>query len=128
MHLGNTARRDLTRSVKLAREISGLAFGVYIGELAQGRESAIARHAQLPVAESAVLIAVDPDARTIDIVTGKEAHISLDDRSCDFATLAFASCARAGDIVGGVREALIVMAEHARAPKVYNLGERKPRP
>jgi hypothetical protein len=37
--------------------------------------------------------------------------------------MAFASCASAGDIVGGVREALIVMAEHARAPKVYNLEE-----
>ena len=121
MHLGNSATKDLTRSVKLAREISGLAFGVYIGELPQGRESAFARHAQLPAAESAILVAVDPDARTIDIVTGKEAHISLDDRSCDFATLAFVSCANAGDIVGGVREALIVMAEHARAPKVYNL-------
>jgi len=123
MHLGNSATKDLTRSVKLAREISGLAFGVYIGELPQGRESAFARHAQLPAAESAILVAVDPDARTIDIVTGKEAHISLDDRSCDFATLAFVSCANAGDIVGGVREALIVMAEHARAPKVYNLDE-----
>ena len=123
MHLGNSATKDLTRSVKLAREISGLAFGVYIGELPQGRESAFARHAQLPAAESAILVAVDPDARTIDIVTGKEAHISLDDRSCDFATLAFVSCANAGDIVGGVREALIVMAGHARAPKVYNLDE-----
>ena len=123
MHLGNSATKDLTRSVKLAREISGLAFGVYIGELPQGRESAFARHAQLPAAESAILVAVDPDARTIDIVTGKEAHISLDDRSCDFATLAFVSCANAGDIVGGVREAMIVMAEHARAPKVYNLDE-----
>lgn len=39
MHLGNSATKDLTRSVKLAREISGLAFGVYIGELPQGRES-----------------------------------------------------------------------------------------
>ncbi len=123
MHLGNTARRDLTRSVKLAREISGLAFGVYIGELAQGRESAMARHAQLPAAESAVLIAVDPEARTIDIITGTQAHISLDNRSCQFATLAFTSCANAGDIVGGVREALLVMAEHAREPKVYNLEE-----
>ena len=93
MHLGNSATKDLTRSVKLAREISGIAFGVYIGELPQGRESAFARHAQLPAAESAILVAVDPDARTIDIVTGKEAHISLDDRSCDFATLAFVSCA-----------------------------------
>ena len=79
MHLGNTAHRELTRSVKLAREISGLTFGVYIGELAQGRDSAIARHAELAAAESAVLIAVDPDARTIDIVTGIEAHIFLDD-------------------------------------------------
>ena len=29
----------------------------------------------------------------------------------------------AGDIVGGVREALIVLAEHARAPKVHHVDE-----
>jgi len=123
MHLGNAARSDIKRSVALAREISGLAFGVYVGTLPNGRESATARHADMPSAAAAALIAIDPDARTIDIVTGDEAHVVLDNRSCEFAILAFQSCAAAGDIVGGIREALVVLAEHARQPKVYHLDE-----
>lgn len=123
MHLGSAARADIKRSVALAREISGLAFGVYIGDLPGGRESASARHAEMPSAESSVLIALDPQARTFDIVTGPDAHVVLDNRSCEFAVLAFQSCAAAGDIVGGIREALVVLAEHARQPKVYNLEE-----
>lgn len=123
MHLGSAARSDIKKSVALAREISGLAFGVYVGELADGRQSAEARHAQLPTPESAVLVALDPQARTIDIITGTDAHVVLDNRSCEFALLAFQSCAGAGDIVGGIREALIVLAEHARQPKVYHLDE-----
>jgi hypothetical protein len=123
MHLGNAARSDIKKSVALAREISGLAFGVYIGELPDGRQSVEARHAQLPSPESAVLLALDPQARTIDIITGTDAHVVLDNRSCEFALLAFQSCAGAGDIVGGIREALIVLAEHARQPKVYHLDE-----
>jgi Domain of unknown function (DUF5130) len=123
MHLGSAARNDIKKSVALAREISGLAFGVYVGDLPLGRDSATAWHAQMPSPESAVLIALDPDARSIDIVTGTDAHVVLNNRSCEFALLAFQSCAAAGDIVGGIREALVVLAEHARQPKVYHLDE-----
>lgn len=123
MHLGSAARNDIKKSVALAREISGLSFGVFIGQLPNGRESATARHAEMPRAESGVLIALDPDTRSIDIVTGTDAHVVLDNRSCEFALLAFQSCAAAGDIVGGLREALVVLAEHARHPKVYHLDE-----
>jgi hypothetical protein len=123
MHLGSAARNDIKKSVALAREISGLAFGVYVGDLPDGQDSVAARHAEIPNAESAVLIALDPQTRTIDIVTGTVAHVVLDNRSCEFALMAFQSCAAAGDIVGGIREALVVLAEHARHPKVYHLGE-----
>jgi hypothetical protein len=123
MQIGNASRSEIKRAVALAREISGLSFGVYIGELANGRESALARLAELPTPESSVLIALDPQARTLDIITGSEAHVVLDDRSCEFAILAFQSCMTAGDIVGGIREALAVLAEHARKPKVYHLDE-----
>ena len=123
MHLGNTAQADIKKAVDLAREISGLTFGVYVGTLPEGRTSAQARLTELPTPESAVLLALDPSSRTIDIVTGPSAHVVLDNRSCEFAVLAFQSCAGAGDIVGGIREALVVLAEHARQPKVYNLEE-----
>lgn len=123
MHLGESARREISRSVELAREISGLAFGVYVGPLPEGTLSAKARHAELATPESAVLLALDPQARTIEIVTGTEAHVVLDDRSCELALLTFASNLSADDFVGGIRETLLLLAEHARKPLVHHLDE-----
>ena len=116
-------RTELQRAIDLAREISGLVFGVFIGPLPQGRESALAAHAQMPDPEDAVLIAIDPDGRSVDIVTGTRVARLLDDRSCELAILTFRSSAEAGDIVGGVRNAATLLAQHARTPKVMNLDE-----
>lgn len=116
-------RVELQRSIDLAREICGLVFGVYVGVLEQGRESAIAAHAQLPDPEDAVLIAVDESARTIDIVTGTRVAHVLDDRSCELAILTLRSSLEGGDLVGGVRNAATLLAQHARMPRTLNLDE-----
>ena len=116
-------RVELQRSIDLAREICGLVFGVYVGVLEQGRESAIAAHAQLPDPEDAVLIAVDESARTIDIVTGTRVSRVLDDRSCELAILTLRSSLEGGDLVGGVRNAATLLAQHARMPRTLNLDE-----
>lgn len=116
-------RVELQRSIDLAREISGLVFGVYVGALAQGRESAIAAHAQLPDAEDAVLIAIDEAARTLDIVTGTRVSRILDDRACELAILSLRSSLEGGDLVGGVRNAATLLAQHARMPRTLNLDE-----
>lgn len=116
-------RVELQRAIDLAREICGLVFGVYVGELEQGRESAIAAHAQLPDPEDAVLIAVDESARTIDIVTGTRVSRVLDDRSCELAILTLRSSLEGGDLVGGVRNAATLLAQHARMPRTLNLDE-----
>ena len=115
---------DLQRVIDLGREISGLSFGIFVGELPGGRESAVARHAQLNDAPAAVLVAVDPRARTIAIVTGSRAVIALDDRSCELAVLAMKSSFEAGDLVGGIRDAVNLLAQRARASHLaQNLGE-----
>ena len=116
-------RVAITDAVELAREISGRCFAVYVGPLEQGRDSAIAKHAQIPGAQTSVLIAVDPVARTIDIITGTQAAIDIDDRSCELAVLAMRSNFEADDLVGGIRAAAMLLAEHARAPRVLHLNE-----
>lgn len=121
--LSRGQRVELQRSIDLAREISGLVFGVYVGELAQVRESAIAAHAKLPDPEDAVLIAIDESARTIDIVTGIRVARVLDDRACELAILSLRSSLEGGDLVGGVRNAATLLAQHARMPRTLNLDE-----
>ena len=121
--LSEAQRTGLSRVVQRARSISGYCFGIYVGPLAAGRDTAIAQHAVLPDPKSAVLVAVDPSARAIEIVTGTTVAIDLDDRACEFATLAMKSCFQADDLVGGLRDGVTLLAEHARAPKVLHLDK-----
>jgi len=121
--LSETQRAALSQVVQRARSISGYCFGIYVGPLAAGRATAIAQHAVLPDPTSAVLVAVDPTERLIEIVTGKAVAIDLDDRACQLATLAMRSCFAADDLVGGLRDGVNLLAEHARAPKVLHLDK-----
>ena len=114
---------ELQRVIDLGRQISGLSFGVFVGDLPGGRESAVARHAELNDAPAAVLVAVDPDARTIEIVTGTHAARALDDRCCELAVLAMKSSFEAGDLVGGIRDAVNLLAQRARAPHIVHEDE-----
>ncbi|MFM8894053.1 MAG: DUF5130 family protein [Actinomycetales bacterium] len=114
---------DLQRTVERAREISGLCFGLRVGPLPQGRESAVAAHALLPDAARAVLVAVDPAQRLMEIVTGSVVTVHLDDRSCELAMLAMRSGFVAGDLVRGMKDGLDLLAQHARYPRVVNLDE-----
>jgi hypothetical protein len=114
---------DLQRTVERAREISGLCFGLRVGPLPQGRESAVAAHALLPDAARAVLVAVDPAQRLMEIVTGSVVTVHLDDRSCELALLAMRSGFVAGDLVRGMKDGLDLLAQHARYPRVVNLDE-----
>lgn len=121
--LSDAQRVDLTRLVQRARSICGFAFAVYIGPLPEGRESAVAQHASIPDAGSAILVAVDPSTRAIEIVTGVNTTSSLDNRACEFAALSMKSCFVADDLVGGVREGVTLLAQHARHPRVLHLDE-----
>lgn len=119
--LSTGQRTDLVRLVATAREICGYAFAVWIGPLPQGRADAVRMHADLDSAQSAVLVAVDPGAHRIEIVTGSVVARVLDDRTCEFAALAMKSCFVANDLVGGIREGVTLLAEHSRHPRVLHL-------
>jgi hypothetical protein len=120
--VGHVDRGEAQGLVDLGREISGVAFAIYIGEL-PGAESARARLAELPDPDGTVLIAVDPERRLVDIVTGSYAMSRVDDHSCNLAVLSLQSCASAGDVSAGIRDALVLLAERARAPRVLHLDE-----
>ena len=116
-------RSDIERVVQTARDICGYEFGVFVGEVAGGRETAVAIHAGMHDPDSAVLVAVDPHAGSMNIVTGSRVHRTLDDRTCEFALLTLRSSLQVDDLVGGVRDAVMLLAEHARAPKTLHLDE-----
>lgn len=104
---------DIERAVTLAERTSGLRFAAYVGALAQGRRTAEQMHAAMPMASSAVLVAVDPDARTVDVVTGPEARRWLPDDRCRLGILTMSSRFSLGDIAGGLRAGLVILGEQA---------------
>ena len=121
--LSEGQRSDLKGVVQRARSICGYGFGVYVGPLADGRSSAVAIHAGLVDPASAVLVAVDPTAHAIEIVTGIDSAVTLDNRACELAALSMKSCFAADDLVGGIREGINLLAEHARAPRVLHVDD-----
>lgn len=121
--LSVSGRQEIERLVQIARDICGYEFAVYVGELANGSESVQAMHAGLHDPNAAVLVAIDITAESMDIVTGSRVHRTLDDRTCEFALLTLRSSLQVGDLVGGVRDAVMLLAEHARAPRTMHLDE-----
>lgn len=123
MTLSPSERGDVERIVQLARDICGFEFAVYVGSLDDGRESAIALHAGLRDPDSAVLVAIDTDNRGMDVVTGSRVRRVLDDRACELSLLTLRASLQADQLVAGIRDATVMLAEHARAPRTLHLDE-----
>lgn len=109
---------DIERAIRQAQEISGLTFSVYVGALeGESRAAAEALHAGLgAAAPDTTLVAVDPAARRVEIVTGERARRSLDDPACGLAALAMTSQFALGELSGGIVNGLRALAEHGRHP------------
>lgn len=106
----------LDEALSAADRESGLTFSVYVGELdLPSREAAGQLQAQLGVrADWAVLIAVSPNQRVLEIVTGPEARRVLPDRVCSLAVLSMTAAFEGGDLAGGLVTGLRMLADQAR--------------
>ncbi len=88
----------LDETINVASRATGLDFSIYLGDLGKDtRARAEELHASIgeSAASDAVLIAVSPGQRAVEVVTGEEAHRRLVDRVCRFAAEAHRSHARA---------------------------------
>ncbi|HEX7659787.1 MAG TPA: DUF5130 family protein [Pseudonocardiaceae bacterium] len=106
----------LDEALTLANRTTGLDFSIYLGDLGQQtRDTAERLHASLGTraASSAVLIAVSPGQRAIEVITGEEAHRRLSDRACKFAVVAMEASFKEGDFIGGLVNALRILTDQA---------------
>lgn len=128
MHAGDVLseaqRGALSRSVESTERATGLSVVVHVGPLPDGRASAEALLArQGDAAQGTVVVAVDPASRRLEIVTGSRAGAQVDDRTCGLASLAMTSSFVAGDLVGGLRNGLQVLADHGRRAGTRHLDQ-----
>jgi hypothetical protein len=116
-HGGPFTTRQLLRldeAMRLADKGTGLIFSIYVGGLEEpSRETAKKLHGELPDPANSVLIAVSPNDRVLEIVTGSKARKRLPDRACKLAALSMSAAFGCGDLTGGLVSGLAQLADHA---------------
>ncbi|MFC0434629.1 DUF5130 family protein [Kutzneria buriramensis] len=106
---------QLDEALTLSSRETGLDFSVYLGELDgdDTRKAAEELHAQTPRPTLAVLIAVSPGQRAVEIVTGEESHRRLADRGCKLAVMSMVASFKEGDLAGGLVSGLRMLTDQA---------------
>jgi hypothetical protein len=117
---GPLTTRQLLRvdeALRLADKTTGLTFGVYLGTLEDPpRPHAEKLHGQLADPDNSVLLAISPNQRQLEIVTGAVVRRRLPDRECKLAAMSMAAAFGGGDLAGGIVSGLAQLAEHAGKP------------
>lgn len=113
--IDDVGRQRIDRAIRDAETISGYKFSVYIGA-AEGDAHAFANHlhSALTAPERSVLIMVDPVARTLEVVTGKDARRVLTNTEAALAVLAMQSDFAVAGLASGIVRGLHQLAEQAR--------------
>lgn len=104
----------LDEALRTADLSTGLVFSVYVGELSEPlRQHAEQLHGQLAEPARSVLIAVSPNQRALEIVTGSVARRRLPDRDCKLAAMSMAAAFGGGDLAGGLVTGLAQLSSRA---------------
>jgi hypothetical protein len=109
----------LDEALTLVSRHTQLRFSIYLGDLGEDSHAGAQRlHEQLgAVGTDSVLIAVDPQRRNVDIVTGPEARVRLADRSAKLAVMSMVASFKEGDLVGGLLSGLRMLSDQAGEPQ-----------
>jgi len=110
-------RVALDETIRKAERLSRVEISVFVGHAEdEPRAFALSLHAALAAPARSILVMVDPDVRALEVVTGSEVRRTLRDQQVELAVAAMQSLFAAGDLVGGLRRGVQMLAEHARAP------------
>jgi hypothetical protein len=104
----------LDQALRVADSSTGLTFSVYVGDLDEPtRGHAEKLHGQLAEPGRSILVAVSPNQRILEIVTGSDARRRILDRDAKLAALSMAAAFTGGDLAGGIVIGLDQLATHA---------------
>lgn len=104
----------LDDALTLTSRDTGLRFALYLGDLgADARTTAVDLHGRIEGYDEAVLVAVSPEQRLLEIVTGAEAKVRLPDRGAKLALMSMVASFKEGDLFGGLLSGLRMLADQA---------------
>jgi hypothetical protein len=109
----------LDEALTLSARTTGLGFSVYLGDLGDDtRAMAEELHAASgDPAAAAVLLAVSPGQRRVEVVTGAESTRRLPDRACNLAVMSMVASFKEGDLIGGLVSGLRMLTDQAGPAK-----------
>ena len=104
----------LDDALTMASRETGLLFSLYLGDLGADPSARCAElHDQLENPTDAVLVAVSPDQRVVEVVTGPEARLRLPDRSAKLAVMSMVAAFKEDNLHGGLLSGLRMLADQA---------------
>lgn len=117
-------RFQIDDAVRKAEQVSRYEFSVFVGRAGDdARAFATQLHNSLVAPARSILIMLDPAARALEIVTGGYVRRTLSDQEVELTTLQMQSLFAEGDLVGGLKRGIQMLADHARAPETLHAGE-----
>ena len=104
----------LDEAMTMASRETGLRFSVYLGDLGDEPQARVAElHGELEGPAEAVLVAVSPGQRVVEVLTGPEARVRLPDRGAKLAVMSMVASFKEGDLLGGLLSGLRMLADQA---------------
>lgn len=117
----SSQRHEIDKAIRDAETICRYEFSVFVGASeGETRPFAERLHSTLIAPDRSVLVMVDPAARIVEIVTGAEVRRDLEDDEVRLAVLSMQTAFAAGDLVGGITQGLVMLADHARRPRMLH--------
>lgn len=111
----------LDQAIRKAETLSRFEFSLFVGN-AEGDPRAFASrlHNSLVAPSRSIMIMVDPTARALEIVTGGAVRRTLTDKEVELTAAQMQSSFAEGDLVGGLKRGIAMLADHARAPQTLH--------
>lgn len=121
--LSSRDRAELDRAIRAAEQSCRFEFSLFLGSVqGDSHDYAERLHAALVAPDRSVLVLVDRTARVLEVVTGTDVRRHLSDREVELSIFAMQSDFAAGDVVGGLKRGLAMLAEHARPQNTLHAG------
>ena len=117
----SSQRYEIDRAIRDAETVCRYEFSVYVGA-SEGETRPFAQrlHSTLTAPERSGLVMVDPAARIVEVITGTEVRRDLEDGEVRLAVLSMQTAFAAGDLVGGITQGVMMLADHARRPRMLH--------
>lgn len=114
--LSTRQRAELDRAIREAETATRIEFSVFRGDLTADPTAQAAKlHGMLAAPDVSVLVAVDPKARVVEIVTGAAVRARITDAKARKVVKSMATALSAGDQLGALTAALTQLAKDAGA-------------